>query len=228
MESNQETSKKRKVDDLTEPPPKTTAEILEEQGYVIIPNFLDVYHRIDLTIDFLKDIAQGNYKLGDDMVERSYCQYNFPPFLSMLHSFVDKMSSICGKELVPTYTYARFYTRGAKLDKHTDRDSCEYSVTLNLEQSNPWPLILVDEENNKEREILLNKGDALVYKGIKIPHYRNTFDGDYYVQVLLHYVDKNGSNCHFAHDGNMWDTDIERIKNYLSTIVEKTSASLRS
>jgi uncharacterized protein YceK len=41
---------------------------------------------------------------------------------------------------LPTYTYARVYTPGAILSRHTDRDACEISITLNLNQDTKWPI----------------------------------------------------------------------------------------
>ena len=42
-------------------------------------------------------------------------------------------------KLSPTYSYARIYNKGAILQKHKDRYSCEVSTTLNL-GGDMWPI----------------------------------------------------------------------------------------
>ena len=92
-----------------------------------------------------------------------------------------------GKELLPTYTYWRLYSKFAFLKKHTDRPSCEISVTLMIDSDGKdWPLIIEDEEYH------LKPGEAVIYTGTKHSHWRDSYMGDYHIQSFLHYVDKNG------------------------------------
>ena len=89
-----------------------------------------------------------------------------------------------------TYTYARVYYRGAKLEKHKDRPSCEFSTTLNL-GGDQWPIFIDD------KKILLKPGDMLVYEGCKYEHWRERFDGVYCVQVFLHYADEKNKDLKY-------------------------------
>ena len=43
-------------------------------------------------------------------------------------------------------------------------------------------------------------GDALLYRGIELPHWREAFDGDRMAQVFLHYVDRDGPHRDWAYD----------------------------
>jgi hypothetical protein len=100
------------------------------------------------------------------------------------------MEKVIGKKLVEAYSYCRVYERGAVLDKHKDRDSCEFSTTLNL-GGDPWPIFI---DNTK---VLLKQGDMLVYEGCKYEHWRERFDGVYCTQVFLHYVDEDNNKLKY-------------------------------
>jgi len=151
--------------------------------YKIVRDFLTIENAEDMAL-MLKNQVQG--KLGDDQVPKSHSTGNFPALNILLGSLISKVSEITGKELLPTYSYARIYLRGAELKVHKDRPSCEYSVTVNLSHSHQWPIYM------GENKVLLNPGDAVVYKGCEIEHSRKAFDGEEYIQVFFHYVDANG------------------------------------
>jgi hypothetical protein len=118
------------------------------------------------------------------------------------------MEQIVGEELLPTYAYARLYSNGDELVKHTDRPACEISVTIQLGRSHhyAWPIYMGGQRFD------IAEGDGVVYRGCDIEHWRNPCDGpkDYYSgQVFLHYVKKNGQ--HAAHAG---DSEIRSLSSY--------------
>lgn len=103
-------------------------------------------------------------------------------------------------KLFPTYSYFRVYHRGDVLDKHTDRPSCEISLSLCLgyEAEQPWPLMVEGPQGVSSIE--LAPGDGLLYRGIECPHWRESMDGERAVQVFLHYVDQNGPYAEWKFD----------------------------
>ena len=105
---------------------------------------------------------------------------------------IEKIESIVKTRVTFTYSYARFYTRGNSLLKHTDRRSCEYSITLNLLSTHDWDIFVNDIPVN------LKQGDALLYAGSDLAHYRNVFEGDLCAQVFFHYVDPDGPHRDFC------------------------------
>lgn len=112
-------------------------------------------------------------------------------FETLLESLWPTMEEIVGEELIPTYAYARLYTNGDYLEKHTDRPACEISVTVQLGRSHhyAWPIYMGGNR------VDMAEGDAVVYKGCEIEHWRNVCsgpDGYYSGQVFLHYVRVNG------------------------------------
>tara|TARA_Y100001951_G_scaffold82570_1_gene71083 strand:- start:187 stop:708 length:522 start_codon:yes stop_codon:yes gene_type:complete len=93
-----------------------------------------------------------------------------------------------GLDIMPTYSYLRVYKNGDELKKHTDRDACEYSISITLRRNtedNVWPLFL---ETDKVYSAILEEGDGLFYKGIENAHWREKFEGERLAQVFLHYV----------------------------------------
>ena len=106
---------------------------------------------------------------------------------------VEKESNL---ELFPTYTYWRYYVFGATLPKHTDRPSCEISVTACIRKYNDWPIIV------EGTEFELEEGDGLLYAGCDQEHGRpGIYEGEGMAQVFFHYVNKNGPYTGHAYDG---------------------------
>ena len=103
-------------------------------------------------------------------------------------------------KLFPTYSYFRVYSRGDVLDKHTDRPSCEISlsVCLGYQAERPWPLLVEGPAGASSVE--LAPGDGLLYRGIECPHWREAMDGEHTAQVFLHYVDQNGPYAEWKYD----------------------------
>ena len=55
------------------------------------------------------------------------------------------------------------------------------------------------------KELNLNPGDAAIYLGCEVEHWREEFKGDWHSQVFLHYVDKNGPYAsHIADGRSFW------------------------
>lgn len=101
------------------------------------------------------------------------------------------LENVIKEELIPTYAYARLYSNGDVLEIHSDRPACEVSMTLQLGRSHhySWPIYMGNTRFD------LGEGDAVVYPGCDIEHWRNKCEGPegyYSGQVFLHYVRKNG------------------------------------
>jgi len=97
-------------------------------------------------------------------------------------------------QLLPAYTYWRIYTKFSSLLPHTDRASCEYTVSITVSQDKTWPLFIDGEE------VIIQKGDGILYQGSKFKHWRNEYDGDHAFQIFLHYVKKDGEFKNFVYD----------------------------
>lgn len=109
--------------------------------------------------------------------------------LLQLHGFVE---SLAARPIVATYCYSMWYVRGARLGLHTDNEQCEYSLSLNIDQapqgSEPWPFCVVGRGGLRITELRLTPGDAVLFRGRTLPHYRRRLvRGEAATGILLHY-----------------------------------------
>ncbi|GLQ95746.1 hypothetical protein [Dyella mobilis] len=98
-----------------------------------------------------------------------------------------------GKTLLPTYSYARIYTTESTLPKHIDHGACEISATLTVGHRNSngiWPIFL--ERDGQDIPVHLDIGDALIYRGIDLPHWRNPLPSGIWCQMFFHFVAADG------------------------------------
>ena len=58
--------------------------------------------------------------------------------------------------------------------------------------NNRWQLEQVREIGTKGTPIQLKPGDAIFYRGCKLEHWREPYQGNNHAQVFLHYNDNNG------------------------------------
>jgi hypothetical protein len=137
----------------------------------------------------LSSSTSDSYWYGDPLIE------------SILLAKRERMQKETNLELIPTYGYARVYTYLAALKKHKDRPSCEVSVTVMVGSSGEnWPIYVDDNKIN------LNPGDAVIYLGCELEHWREEFSGDWHSQFFLHYIDKNGpyKDLNLVADGRLF------------------------
>lgn len=160
----------------------------------LIKNFfdkkeLDLLHKYtDYKLNSNKDYVIDDYSF-------SPAWYND----ALMISFLDTKLSLVEKEskfkLYPTYAYWRYYVHGADLKKHTDRPSCEISITACIKKYDDWPIVVED------KEFELNEGDALLYLGCDQVHWRpSIYKGEGMAQVFLHYINQNGPFTHHKYD----------------------------
>lgn len=177
---------------------------LLETNYLYIPNFISVRKAKSLSKKFKEDHEKNKYK-GDSQAPNSACVYGYEPADKMLKEKVSEISELVGEELFSTYAYCRIYSNGDELLPHTDRPACEFTVSVNLDCDKVWPIYIHDADLN-EQEILLKPGDAAIFLGCFMDHWRNKFEGNYCSQFFLHYVRKNG--CASEHkDDQMKEKD---------------------
>jgi hypothetical protein len=140
---------------------------------------------------------------NDPQVPNTYCNYADVAGETLLLKLQPLMEKVTKMKLLPNYSFTRIYKKGDVLKRHTDRDSCEISTTLNL-GGDPWPIYLEPSGKRNARgiKIILKHGDMLVYKGIDLEHWRDAFEGDNCGQVFLHYNNAANKNA------KMFDTKI--------------------
>jgi hypothetical protein len=181
----------------------TPQEYFKNNKYVHITKILD-----DKTCSMLSEHLikiSKDLKEGDHQCPLSPSIYGDSVFDTLLEDLKPAMEESTGLKLNPTYSYARFYKPGEKLKPHTDRRECEISATITLGfDGNLWPIWLSESTDSKDnpREYRVELGDALIYRGMEINHWRQPYkEGNWQCQVFLHYVDANGKYKDLEYDG---------------------------
>jgi hypothetical protein len=176
---------------------------------ILIKNLIDTEQFYELPIfsnGQMNYDKQGRFtvKPEEGQVNNSFSRYNYPLYRELHYAVKNVVENIIGEKLYPTYYYDRFYKKGNELKKHTDREACEISVTLNLDHNldHDWPLWF-ETQTGEYKESVTKPGDAIVYKGMTVPHWRYPMKGNsnsYYHQIFLHYVRRDGPYLHYAFD----------------------------
>jgi hypothetical protein len=170
-------------------------------GYTIVRSLIDRTMAEELW-EYVSDKAQlGMLPMLDSAVPGTPSVYADVTMERLLAALRPSIEDISGLELFETYSYYRVYKQGDTLKRHTDRPACEVSVTVNLGQqpAAPWPLGIEGRQGGRAY-IELSAGDAVIYRGVECPHWRDAYPGERLGQVFLHYVSKNGQYKDWKYD----------------------------
>lgn len=169
--------------------PKIIKNYFTKEEILFLKNYCLIQHR--------NNIEWNNKNIDNKKIVTSVDTqfYSDPTFESFLLTKLKLIEENLNLKLIPTYSFWRMYTLGSYLKKHKDRESCEVSVTAKIGScGTPWPIFV------GEKSYDLEEGDALIYPGMDLWHWREEFLGDWTAQVFLHYVDANGKFTNFLFD----------------------------
>lgn len=150
--------------------------------------------------NYMLGVPASRAKNNDLQVPGSIALYADVVMEHVLERLRPEVERLSGLALFPTYSYCRMYKPGDDLKLHEDRPACEISVTLNVGQEppRPWPIWLQAE--GEAIPVSLEPGDALIYRGMDVPHWREPYPGERLAQVFLHYVDQAGPHAEWRFD----------------------------
>lgn len=222
---------------------KTNNSEFDENGFIVLRKLCNptiLYSPVPDhggSVSYYGNINNSEVHDVESQVPGSFARYNFPPY-KFVHTLIRKeVEKAIGKKLYNTYFFDRFYYPGQPLEKHIDRDSCEISVTLHIQSnlSEPWPIWIKKpntwEDSHRTKlktigenaSVILNPGDAMVYKGCERPHWREPMPTEYektwygrkiersnlfYHQIFFHYVLADGYRVHFAGDNKVFSSTV--------------------
>ena len=107
----------------------------------IIKNFFSP-DELDLLQRFSRNKLDQNVDWIIDDQSFSPAWYDDPLMNGVLYSKLKRVEHESNLNLIPTYSYWRYYVFGGELGKHTDRPSCEVSVTACIKKYDDWPIIV--------------------------------------------------------------------------------------
>ena len=165
----------------------------QSQGYAPVGGLIHPFHIAALRRYYRHQLRSGKLRLGDGQSPLRYVSYNDPVGQFFHQQLTESMSAFAGEPLKPSYVYLASYQSGAVLEKHTDREQCDFSVTLCLDyapeprNATPWPLQL--HKKSGTVKVFQAIGDALLYRGCQLPHSRETLpEGHSSTSIFFHYV----------------------------------------
>jgi hypothetical protein len=172
---------------------KKCAHRFRERGYAPVGNLIHPFNLAALRRYYRHAIRRGAIHLGDHQSSRRYVAHNESVARFFHHQIANAVSAIVGEAVKPSYVYLASYLSGAELKKHTDRQQCEFSVTLCVDFSpepdlaTSWPIRLDTVAGTVT--VYQALGDGLVYRGTKVPHYRSILaEGHTSTSIFFHYV----------------------------------------
>jgi hypothetical protein len=165
----------------------------QSQGYAPVGRLIHPFHIAALRRYYRHQLRTGKLHLGDSQSPLRFVSYNDPVARFFHQQLTAAIAAFAGEPLKPSYVYLASYKAGAILEKHTDREQCDFSVTLCLDYSpeprnaTPWPIHL----HKKSGKVIVFQaiGDALLYRGCQLPHSRDCLpQGHTSTSIFFHYV----------------------------------------
>jgi hypothetical protein len=172
----------------------------DKKKYVFCPKMMDG-SLLDVTYQYaLMRARNEDMQDGDQQVAKTPVAHGDRLMETLLEYLRPKVEEATGRQLLPTYSCFRVYKNGDDLARHTDREACEVSVTVTLGFDAPksWPIYVGSKLFSAAVD--MQPGDAVIYKGCELAHWRKEFHGVHHAQVFLHYVDANGPNTDWIYN----------------------------
>lgn len=170
-----------------------------QHGYVIVRDLIHPVLLGALRQYYRALVAGGRLPRGDDQVAERYRLHSEPVATFFHPQLAGLVSRIAGEPVTPSYLYFASYPSGSALPRHVDRVQCEFSISLLIDYSpepdgrSGWPLFLAHPDlPGGVVAADLGIGDALLYRGRELAHYRDQLpDGHQSSSLFFHYVREN-------------------------------------
>ncbi len=140
-----------------------------------------------------------------------FYSYQYPPVMGFHWGLTSRMCEVTGKNLLPTYGFFRVYQKDDICTVHSDRPSCEHSLSLALAYADDavWDFEIGSRPYDYESACMLKAaadfggedyatlkltpGDAILYKGVNYRHGRMTPNPNRWsAHLFMHWIDVDG------------------------------------
>ena len=172
------------------------------RGFVPVRRLIHPFHISALRRYYRSLIRRGQMRLGDSQCSQRYAAYNEPVARFFHCQLAPAVSALVGEPVQPSYVYVGSYQQGAELERHKDREQCEFSISICIDYApeprfaTPWPIQL--HTGSGTTSVFQAIGDGLLYRGREIPHSRAVLSrGHASTSIFFHYVGESftGSLC---------------------------------
>lgn len=152
----------------------------------------------------------------------------YRPLTTFLWALTPVVSQLTGADVLPSYDYFRIYQKDDICRVHSDRPSCEHSISLTLTYSDgvPWPLEVGSRRVTKEEPcvddfgdepysaVVMQPGDAVLYRGIDLRHGRmKPNPNQWSAHLFLFWVERGGEFEKHAFDEDRLRSELKRVSN---------------
>ncbi len=131
----------------------------QNAGYKKVESLIDAQTIETVSQYFENKISRGEWQSNSESIENAASKLGYyadPLIEVMLKQCQPAIEQHTGLLLEPTYSFSRVYQGGEELKPHTDRPSCEISVTINVACTGDiWP-IWMQYANNDPVKCMLN------------------------------------------------------------------------
>lgn len=206
------------------------AETYARDGFVHLPDFLPskVARAFLLQLrEDIKNVPRSALEKEHGLLKRSAIElygFHYTPLITFLWGMTPAIEAMLGKPLLPSYSYFRIYRKGDVCRVHSDRPSCEVSLSLTVAygEDAPWaldmgtdhlpepkPVVADDFEGADYASVLMSPGDAVLYQGVHRRHGRVTPNpNSWSAHAFLHWVDPEGPYRDYQFDGRAVPEDV--------------------
>ena len=169
------------------------AKEFRKRGFIPVRQLIHPFHISGLRRYYRGLARVGLMTKGDAQCANRRVAHNDPLAKFFHEQLTPVVSALAGESIKPSYVYVASYENGAVLERHTDREQCEFSVSLCIDYApepqlqTAWPLQL--HKNSVTTTVFQALGDGLLYRGCEIPHSRTTLPpGHTSTSAFFHYV----------------------------------------
>jgi len=178
-----------------------------KDGYCIIPNavskelcaFITHYARLKY------QVSPNVYRNKDDSLANIHREYGDPLMETLLQRLHGPVEQITNMQLWPSLSFYYTYTHGNLLKKHKDRDSCEVVACLCIgsdeqyaKEQKYWPIYLGLDQG--DLPVCLHQGDIVLFKGKHLDHWREPYEGEWFISSIFAFVERDGPNAYLKYD----------------------------
>lgn len=185
--------------------------------YKVIKNYISPSKAEELGKEFIGYVENNKVETQPTpfslkLIGKGYELYNFPKHLNLLSCKTSDVGELIGSDVNPSYSFSRVYVADSELVPHTDRPSCEVSLSIHLWGDEEWAFC-IEDINGETVEVVLEPGDAILYDGCNASHWRpGKYAGEKFCQVFHHYVYVEGEFSNYAFDPAGLSTKANRIE----------------
>ncbi len=167
-----------------------------QNGYIVAPHFIEPLMASLLYDILLLRVWRGEGR-QDDHIPTAASFWGDPTIDAFMALMAEPIGRRVGHPLLPTYGYARIYRRGDRLLPHRDREACQVTASIHLGSSGGTPPPLRFEPDIAVHQA---SGDAVIFLGDQLTHWRDTFEGETFGQIFVNYVYADGARAEWLYD----------------------------